>query len=71
MMIFNTPAASDFDDWKQPGWSFNELLPYMKKVRTPRITFCTISLPQITTSHVDDPGNLYGTEGPMQITHGG
>lgn len=35
MMIFNTPAASDFDDWKQPGWSFDELLPYMKKVCRP------------------------------------
>lgn len=35
MMIFNTPAASDFDDWQQPGWNFEELLPYMKKVCTP------------------------------------
>jgi len=30
---YQTAAKSDFDDWNQPGWSFDELLPAIKRVR--------------------------------------
>ncbi|KAI0644558.1 alcohol oxidase-like protein [Trametes meyenii] len=34
--MYTRPAASDYDDWakvyKNPGWSFDELLPLIKKV---------------------------------------
>jgi alcohol oxidase len=30
-MIYNQASASDWDDWKQPGWSFNEIKPFIDK----------------------------------------
>ena len=36
-MVYTQPAASDYDDWanvhNNPGWSFDDLLPLIKKVR--------------------------------------
>ena len=31
-MAYQNAAKSDFDDWNQPGWTFDELLPAIKKV---------------------------------------
>lgn len=31
-MMYTRAQRSDFDSWKTPGWSADELLPYMKKV---------------------------------------
>lgn len=31
-MMYTRAQRSDLDSWKTPGWSANELLPYMKKV---------------------------------------
>lgn len=36
-MLFDRGAKSDYDAWKQlgnPGWGFDDLLPYFKKVRS-------------------------------------
>lgn len=30
--MYNNAAASDFDDWNTPGWSFSELRPFIQKV---------------------------------------
>jgi len=30
---YQNAAKSDFDDWNMPGWSFDELLPTIRKVR--------------------------------------
>lgn len=35
VMVYTRGAASDYDDWAafgNKGWSFNELLPLIKKV---------------------------------------
>ena len=32
LMMYNRPAASDFDDWNTEGWSFTDLKPLFKKV---------------------------------------
>ena len=31
-MKYTRPSASDFDDWKMEGWTFQDLLPLFKKV---------------------------------------
>lgn len=31
-MMYTRAQRSDFDSWKTPGWSADELLPYLKKV---------------------------------------
>ncbi|KAK7754531.1 hypothetical protein SLS62_003551 [Diatrype stigma] len=33
-MIYSRPQRSELDAWKMPGWSADELLPYMKKIET-------------------------------------
>lgn len=32
MVIYSRAQRSDYDSWQMPGWSANDLLPYMKKV---------------------------------------
>ena len=32
MGAYNRPARSDYDAWDTPGWSADELLPFIKKV---------------------------------------
>lgn len=32
-MMYTRGQRSDFDSWKSSGWSADDLLPYMKKVR--------------------------------------
>jgi choline dehydrogenase-like flavoprotein len=32
LMMYTRAQRSDFDSWKMPGWSADEMLPYLKKV---------------------------------------
>ncbi len=32
-MVYTRGQRSDFDSWKTPGWSADELLPFLKKVQ--------------------------------------
>ena len=32
MLMYSRGQRSDFDSWATPGWSTNDLLPFMKKV---------------------------------------
>lgn len=31
-MVYTRAQRSDFDSWKTPGWSADEMLPFLKKV---------------------------------------
>jgi alcohol oxidase len=31
-MVYTRAQRSDFDSWKSPGWSADEMLPFLKKV---------------------------------------
>lgn len=31
-MMYSRAQRHDFDSWKMPGWSADEMLPYLKKV---------------------------------------
>jgi alcohol oxidase len=33
LMAYSRASASDYNDWKMDGWSFEDLLPLFKKVR--------------------------------------
>jgi alcohol oxidase len=32
LMMYSRAQRSDFDSWKVPGWSADEMLPYLKRV---------------------------------------
>lgn len=32
MMMYARAQRSDFDDWDAPGWSAEDMIPYLKKV---------------------------------------
>ncbi|EGG10759.1 uncharacterized protein MELLADRAFT_93496 [Melampsora larici-populina 98AG31] len=54
-MMYTRASGSDYDDWKQPGWSAEDLVPLMKKTET----FHT---------EIGDPGLVHGFEGPLHIS---
>ena len=54
-MIFVRGAATDFEDWRDagnPGWGFDDLLPYFRKLE----------------SHAGGPSEWHGGEGPIHVT---
>ncbi|KAH7014854.1 alcohol oxidase-like protein [Ilyonectria destructans] len=54
-MMYTRAQRSDFDSWKTPGWSADELLPYLKKLET---------------YHGEDPDNVHGRDGPINVSDG-
>lgn len=36
LMMYSRAQRHDWDSWKTPGWSAEEMLPYLKKVSDPR-----------------------------------
>lgn len=34
LMMYSRAQRPDFDSWNSPGWTTNEMLPYLKKVRS-------------------------------------
>lgn len=34
MMMYSRAQRSDWDSWNAPGWSANEMLPFLRKVRS-------------------------------------
>ncbi len=54
-MIFVRGAAADFDDWRDagnPGWGFDDVLPYFRKLET----------------HADGASAWHGGAGPIHVT---
>jgi alcohol oxidase len=39
LMMYSRAQRSDFNSWNVPGWSTEDMIPYLKKVCTPGI-FC-------------------------------
>lgn len=37
MLMYSRAQKSDFDDWNTPGWSADDLQPFMRKVRADRM----------------------------------
>ncbi|RYP77333.1 hypothetical protein DL771_001128 [Monosporascus sp. 5C6A] len=55
MMMYSRAQRSDFDSWQTPGWSADELLPYMKKLET---------------YHGPGPKGRHGYDGPIHVSGG-
>ncbi len=51
-MIYIRGNAQDYDDWNLPGWRYQDLLPYFKKLET--------------ATHYND--KYHGHEGPIKIS---
>lgn len=49
MLTYTRAQREDLDGWKMPGWSADEMLPYMKKVPSPFSYFLTSSKPLNST----------------------
>ncbi|KAK7994551.1 alcohol oxidase-like protein [Apiospora marii] len=55
-MMYTRAQRPDFDAWNTPGWSADEILPYMKKLET---------------YHGKGDKAVHGYDGPVQVTDGG
>ncbi|CAM1501413.1 Fc.00g105750.m01.CDS01, partial [Cosmosporella sp. VM-42] len=57
-MMYTRAQRSDLDSWKTPGWSADELLPFMKKVFA------------LGTYHGKGEADVHGYEGPVHVSDG-
>ncbi|KAI0383333.1 putative alcohol oxidase [Hypomontagnella monticulosa] len=55
LMMYSRAQRSDFDAWKMPGWSANEMIVYLKKLET---------------YHGPGIKDTHGDSGPIQISGG-
>ncbi|KAK7983350.1 polyketide synthase [Apiospora arundinis] len=55
-MMYTRAQRPDFDSWQTPGWSADEVLPYLKKLEN---------------YHGTGDKAVHGYEGPVQVTDGG
>ncbi|KAI0378206.1 putative alcohol oxidase [Hypomontagnella monticulosa] len=53
MSLYSRAQRSDYDAWKVPGWSADDLLPYMKKFET---------------YHGPGPKDRHGYDGPIEVS---
>ncbi|KAK8070658.1 hypothetical protein PG997_010861 [Apiospora hydei] len=58
--LYSRAERSDFDSWDMPGWSAEDVLPYMKKLK----------LLQLEMYHGPGPRDRHGYDGPMQMAGG-
>ncbi|KAJ7484679.1 GMC oxidoreductase-domain-containing protein [Mycena latifolia] len=60
MMVYNRPAASDFDDWEKDfgnvGWSAKDMIPMLQKAET---------------YEIDPEKPTHGSNGPLKVSFGG
>ncbi|RYP12067.1 hypothetical protein DL767_011505 [Monosporascus sp. MG133] len=56
LMVYTRAQRSDYDSWRMPGWSANEMMSYMKKLET---------------YHGPDEENRHGSEGPIHVSSDG
>ncbi|KAI1634557.1 GMC oxidoreductase-domain-containing protein [Biscogniauxia mediterranea] len=55
VMMYTRAQRDDYDSWNMPGWSTNELIPFLRKLET--------------YDGPGDP-SLHGTSGPVQVSSG-
>ncbi|PPJ52040.1 hypothetical protein CBER1_09828 [Cercospora berteroae] len=54
-MVYTRAQRSDFDSWKSPGWSADEMLPFLKKLET---------------YHGKGDKDRHGDSGPINVSKG-
>ncbi|KAG8160287.1 hypothetical protein KVR01_009823 [Diaporthe batatas] len=55
-MMYTRAQRDDFDSWNTPGWTANEILPFVQKLET---------------YHGPGDASRHGYSGPVHISHGG
>ncbi|KAI0886205.1 putative alcohol oxidase [Annulohypoxylon maeteangense] len=55
MMMYSRAQRSDWDSWGTPGWSADEMLPFLKKLET---------------YHGKDGKGVHGHDGPIHVSRG-
>jgi len=70
-MVYTRGQRSDFDSWNAEGWSANEILPFMKKVRLLDLLMIPIAnYSQFETYHGRGEKELHGDSGPINVSKG-
>ncbi|QRV99087.1 GMC oxidoreductase [Ceratobasidium sp. AG-Ba] len=54
ILRYTRPAASDFDDWKTPGWAAKDLIPLLRKIET---------------YHLGSGLEVHGYNGPIHVSY--
>ncbi|KAJ8123515.1 hypothetical protein ONZ43_g561 [Nemania bipapillata] len=54
-LFYSRPQRSDYESWNTPGWSPEDVLPYMKKLET---------------YNGPGPKDMHGYDGPIQVSKG-
>ncbi|PCG97883.1 Glucose-methanol-choline oxidoreductase [Penicillium occitanis (nom. inval.)] len=55
LMMYSRAQRSDFDSWNTPGWSADDMLPYLRKLET---------------YHGPGAKDVHGHEGPIHVSSG-
>ncbi|KAK5116559.1 hypothetical protein LTR85_009184 [Meristemomyces frigidus] len=55
IMLYSRAQKRDFDSWNMPGWSSEEMMPFLKKIET---------------YHGHGNKSVHGQSGPLQVTEG-
>ncbi|KAK6206534.1 hypothetical protein LQW54_007604 [Pestalotiopsis sp. IQ-011] len=55
LMMYSRAQRHDWDSWNMPGWSADEILPYLKKLEH---------------YHAPDPKGVHGDSGPIAVSGG-
>lgn len=55
LMMYSRAQRHDWDSWKTPGWTADEMLPFLKKLET---------------YHGPDPKGVHGDKGPVAVSRG-
>lgn len=57
-LMYTRPSPSDFDDWGMKGWTFDDVLPYFKKIESYELPVS------------DSTKNVHGSDGPLKVSRG-
>lgn len=68
-MLWSRGGRADYDDWVSlgnPGWSWDDLLPYFKKSET----YTPVSSEQLSEAFsINTDASLHGFSGPVNVSH--
>ena len=80
--MYTRASPSDYDDWetkyRNPGWGFKELLPFLRKVRTAADEMNATEIylgiwlyVQTETYQINPVAETHGSSGPLKVSWGG
>lgn len=73
-MMYSRAQRSDFDSWQMPGWSANEILPYLRKVslcwHISSLKPGELTKSQLETYDGADDSGVHGHDGPIHVSRG-